>query len=86
MKGSLERIRWISSEVYEAMQRYQSAQAHVFQPFQTLLQEHVGSIGVPNFFQSSHETHIHLPHPLIMDMCTSNLKREAMKDIRDEDI
>ena len=30
MDKSLERSGWNSSEVYEAMQRYQSAQAHAF--------------------------------------------------------
>ena len=44
---------WNSSEGYEAMQRYQSAQAHAFQPFQISLQEHVGSVGVPNFFSAA---------------------------------
>ena len=38
MEGSLERSRWNSNEVYEVMQRYQSAQAYVFQPSQTILQ------------------------------------------------
>ena len=37
---------WKSSEVYETMQSYQSAQAHAFQPYQTPLQKHVGSVRV----------------------------------------
>jgi hypothetical protein len=40
------------------MQSYQSTQAHAFQPYQALLQKHVGSIGVPEFFQPPCENHI----------------------------
>ena len=76
MEGSSERSRWNSSEVYEAMQRYQSTQAP--------LQEHVGSVRVTEFFQLPRESHIPLLPPLIMDMCTNNLK--ATEDIGDDDV
>jgi len=86
MEGSLERSGWNSSEVYEAMHRYQSAQAHAFQPYQNPLQEHVGSVGVPEFFQAPCGNHIPLPPPLIVDMCASNLKRKGTEEIGDEDV
>ena len=81
MEGSLKRSGWNSSEVYEAMQRYQSAQAHAFQPYQAPLQEHEGSVGLLEFFQPPCGNHIPPPPPLIMDMCASNLKRKATEDI-----
>jgi hypothetical protein len=86
MEGSLESSGWNSSEVYEAMHRYQSAQAHAFQPYQAPLQEHVGSVGVPEFFQAPCGNHIPLPPPLIVDMCASNLKRKGTEEIGDEDV
>jgi hypothetical protein len=52
MEGSLERSGWNSNEIYEAMQMYSSAQAHAFQPYHILLQEHVGSVGVPEMFST----------------------------------
>ena len=77
MEGFLERSGWNSNEVYEAMQRYQSAKAHAFQPNQAPLQEHGGSVGVPEFFQAPCENHIPPLPPLIMDMCASNLKEKG---------
>ena len=74
---------WNSSEGYEVMQRYQSAEAHAFQPFQTSLQEHVGSVGIPEFFQALLGSPIPPPRPLSIDMLS--LKRKATEEIRDED-
>ena len=75
---------WNSSEGYEAMQRYQSTEAHAFQPFQTSLQEHVGSIGVSNFFQPPPRTPIPPPPPL-MGMFAAHSKRKATKEIEEEE-
>jgi hypothetical protein len=72
--------------MYKVMQRYQSAQAHAFQLYQAHLQEHGGSVGVPKFFQPPCRNYISLPPPLIINMCTSNLKRKTMKEIGDEDV
>lgn len=74
MEGSLEMSGWNSSEVYKEMQRYESAQAHAFQPYQAPLQEHGGSVVIPDFFQPPCGNHIPPTPPLIMDMCASNLK------------
>jgi len=37
---------WNSSEWYEPMHKFRSAQAHAFQSFQASLQEHVDSVGI----------------------------------------
>ena len=86
MEGSLERSGWNSNEVYEAMQRYGSAQAHAFQPYQAPSQEHGSSVGGPEFFQPLCGNHIPPPPPLIMDMCASILKRKPTEEIGDEDV
>ena len=75
MEGSLERSGWNSSEVYETMQRYESAQAHAFQPYQA-----------PEFFQPPCGNPIPPPPPLIVDMCASILKRKSTEEIGDEDV
>jgi hypothetical protein len=85
-EGSLERSGWNSSKVYEAKQRYQSVQAHAFQPYQTPLQEHIGSVGVFEFFQPPCGNHILLLPPLIVDICSSNLKRKGTEEMGDEDV
>ena len=76
---------WNSSEGYEAMQRYQSAEAHAFQPFQNSLQEHIGSIGVSNFFQPPPGTPIP-PLPPLMGMFAAHSKRKATEEIEEEDV
>jgi hypothetical protein len=80
MEGSLERNGWNSSEMYEAMQRYQSAQAHAFQPYQAPSQEHVGSVEVLNFFQPPCGNHSPLPPPLFIDICACNLKKKYTEE------
>lgn len=76
---------WNSSERYEMMQRYQSAQAHAFQPFQTPLQEHVGSLGISNFFQPPPGTPIP-PPPFMMDMLATPSKRKAVEEIEEDEV
>lgn len=85
MEGFLEMNGYNTTEVYEAMQRYRSAQAHASQTYQTPLQKHVGRVRVPNFFQLPLGTLILLLPPLIMNICANNLNRKATEEIADEE-
>lgn len=84
MEGSVERSGWASSEGYEGMQRYESAEAHAFQPFQTPLQQQLGSGRISGFFQAPLGTPIPPPPPLLMDLLARDQKRKSVEE--DEDV
>lgn len=80
MEGSLE------MSGYKLMQRYESAEAHAFQPFPSSLEEHRGSVEIPDFFQPPPRTPIPAPPQLIIDMFVPHAKRKAAEEIEEEDV